>query len=132
MKKLFLGLRLERFYTEPFGYEPLQRAYRNGCVDPATAAPVFARRCANTPTYGGKRIRRSCSEVRFLVPAIGNQPDIAAGIGVNGAGSLTWNHVHPELHVRNNRAVCWPSFRLHHESVSELQSDYELRKRARM
>ena len=81
------------------GDETLQRSNRDRGVDGAPTAGVFARRGTDAPADGRERIGRAGDEERVLVATVGDQLNVAPGVGRHRAPDLTLDLGLPVLKV---------------------------------
>ena len=81
------------------GDVPLQGADRDGLVDVAAPAGVLAGRGAHAAADRGEGIGRPRDEEGLLVTPLGDQLDVAAGVGLDGAAGLALDLRLPVLEV---------------------------------
>jgi hypothetical protein len=86
-----LGLGTRRLDSVLLAHEPLERADGNGRVHGSPAAGVFTGRGADPATDRGQRIGGARHEVRLFVPSLGDQLDVAPGVGRDRASGLTFD-----------------------------------------
>src|SRR5947208_3845913 len=68
------------------GHKALQGANGDGRVKLASSAGWFARMTADAAADRSKRIRDPGIAIRLLVPPLGDEGDVAAGLGMDGTG----------------------------------------------
>ena len=94
-----LGAGAARLDTVLLGDVPLEGADGDGRVDVAAPAGVLARRGAHAAADRSERVRRPRDEEGLLVTPLGDQLDVAAGVGLDGAARLALDLRLPVLEV---------------------------------
>ena len=94
-----LGAGAARLDAVLLGDVPLQGADRDGLVDVAAPAGVLAGRGADAAADRGEGIGRPRDEEGLLVTPLGDQLDVAAGVGLDGAARLALDLRLPVLEV---------------------------------
>ena len=102
LTQLVLRVGTNRLDAVLLGDETLQRANRHGCVDRAASACVFARRGTHTATDRREGIRRTRDEIRLFIAALGDELDVATGVGADRTPALALDLGLPMLEIRED------------------------------
>ena len=103
--ELALGRFRAGFGAVSFADEPLQRANGDRLIDGSAAAGGLAGRAADAAADGRQGVRPAGDQVGPLVVAVGDSADVAARVGVHGAGELALDLLAPVRVVGHPNSV---------------------------
>ena len=102
LAQLVLRVGTNRLDAVLLGDETFQRANRHRCVDCAASACVLARRGTHTATDRGEGIRRTRDEIRVFIAALGDELNVATGVGADRTPALALDLGLPMLEIRED------------------------------
>ena len=105
-EQLRLGVGPDRLHAELLGDVALERANRNRRIDAAAAARVFAGSGAHASAHRGERVGGARDQVGFFGPAVGDQLDVAAGVGRDRTAGLALDLGLPVREIRQLPCEC--------------------------
>ena len=111
-QQLRLRVGPNRLDAELLGDVTLEGADGYRRVDGAAAARVFARRGADAAADRGKGVGSTRDEEGLFRPAVGDQLDVAAGVGGHGTAGLALDLGFPVREIRQLGANAHPSLLL--------------------